>query len=72
MEMQRVNTRISKELNSWLDERSQKIGMPKSMLIMLAIEQYRKQEETYDLGKVMNEMVQIIKGEMEGTKDETD
>ena len=69
MEMQRVNTRISKELNSWLDERSQKIGMPKSMLIMLAIEQYRKQEETYDLGKVMSEMVEIIQREMPSAKE---
>lgn len=39
-EMVRVNTRISSELNEWLDKRSKETGVPKSALINIALEQY--------------------------------
>lgn len=39
-EMVRVNTRISSELNEWLDKRSKATGVPKSALINIALEQY--------------------------------
>lgn len=44
-EMVRVNTRISSSLNDYLDKISREDGIPKSTLVMLAIEQYRQQRE---------------------------
>jgi len=41
-EMVRINTRISKSANEWLDKRSDETGIPKSTLIFLAIENYKK------------------------------
>lgn len=43
-EMVRVNTRISKKLNDWLDEYSKESGVPKSTLIHLALENYVNQK----------------------------
>lgn len=43
--MVRVNTRISSSLNDYLDKISREDGIPKSTLVMLAIEQYRQQRE---------------------------
>lgn len=43
-EMVRVNTRISKNLNDWLDEQTEETGLPKSTQIMLAIENYQQQK----------------------------
>jgi predicted DNA-binding protein len=53
MSMVRVNTRISRTLNEWLDEQSQKTGIPKSTLIHLALEQYVQQKETVDTMALM-------------------
>ena len=39
-EMERINTRVSKEQAQWLEMESEKKGMSKSQLIMLAIEHY--------------------------------
>jgi predicted DNA-binding protein len=36
----RVNSRISAEVNDWLDRRSKETGIPKSSIIHLALEQY--------------------------------
>lgn len=44
-EMVRINTRISKQLNEWLDKRSRETGVPKSTLVFLALEQYMQQIE---------------------------
>lgn len=44
-EMVRINTRISKQLNEWLDNRSRETGLPKSTLVFLALEQYMQQIE---------------------------
>jgi len=46
-EMVRVNTRISSTLNDWLDKKSEESGVPKSTIVMLALEQYVRQEETF-------------------------
>lgn len=43
-EMVRVNTRISAELNRWLDEESERTGVPKSTLIHLALTTYMQQQ----------------------------
>lgn len=57
MSMVRVNTRISKTLNDWLDEQSKKTGIPKSTLIHLALEQYVQQKETVDtMALMMNKL----------------
>jgi len=56
-EMVRVNTRISKLLNEWLDNRSDITGVPKSTLVFLALEQYMTQIET--MGR-MSEMSAIL------------
>lgn len=41
----RVGTRLSNDLNSWLDMHSEKTGISKSSLIALACESYRKEQE---------------------------
>lgn len=53
MSMVRVNTRISRMLNNWLNEQSEKTGIPKSTLIHLALEQYVQQKETLDTMALM-------------------
>lgn len=56
-EMVRVNTRISYQANEWLDKRSSESGVPKSTLIMLAIENYMREHEVMgrmaDLGELV-------------------
>ena len=48
----RVNTRISRTLNEWLNSRSHSTGLSKSALIMLALENYYQQTEAVaQLGK---------------------
>lgn len=62
-EMVRVNTRISKTLNDWLDERSDKTGVPKSTIVMLALEDYHKEKEVMkamgDMGSIMLKLEQL-------------
>lgn len=53
----RVNTRISKTLNDWLDNESAKTGVSKSNLIFLATEQYKLQKETLENMKSMSDVV---------------
>lgn len=45
IEMIRVNTRINKTANDWLDQMSKTTGIPKSTLISIAIEKYKKEAE---------------------------
>ena len=40
IEMKRVNTKLSIEQHEWLEEESKRKGIPKSTLIMMAIEKY--------------------------------
>ncbi len=56
-EMVRVNTRISKVLNDWLDERSENTGVPKSTIVMLALENYYQEKEVM---KTMGDMSTIM------------
>ena len=62
-EMVRVNARISKTLNDWLDTRSKETGVPKSTLIFLALEQYMVQNETMakmsDMAAILKQMEQM-------------
>ena len=63
VKMVRVNTRISSTLNNWLDEESKQTGVPKSTLVMLALENFFKEREVIrrmsDLGTVMEKLDQI-------------
>lgn len=60
VEMVRVNTRISSTLNEWLDKRSATTGMPKSTIVMLALEEYRKQEEVIESMADMNSIMEKL------------
>lgn len=42
----RLNTKVSHELNVWLDKKSEEMGISKSALVAVAIENYRKEVET--------------------------
>jgi len=44
-ELVRVGTRISAELNDWLDIESKKTGLSKSSIMMIATENYKKEKE---------------------------
>lgn len=46
--MVRINTRISKNANEWLDNQSKETGIPKSTLVLLAIENYIQQKEVME------------------------
>lgn len=56
----RVNTRISSDINNWLDNRSKQTGITKSTLIHLALDQYvQQQNATYtnqDLEEIKKEI----------------
>lgn len=64
-EMVRVNTRISKPVNDWLDQRSEETGVPKSTLIFLAIENYKKESDVMemmgDMGSIMVKLDELEK-----------
>lgn len=53
--MVRVNTRISADLNRWLDEESHRTGVPKSTLIHLALTTYMQQQ------RAIGSMEEIVK-----------
>lgn len=59
----RVNTRISKQLNDWLDKRSKETGYSKSTLVMLALENYFQQTEVVekmgDMATIYQELQEI-------------
>lgn len=59
-EMVRVNTRISEKANAWLDKESNESGIPKSTLILLAVENYIQQKEAFammaDMGQVVHKL----------------
>lgn len=58
--MVRVNTRISKQANDWLDNQSATSGIPKSTLILLAIENYIQQKEVMERMSDMTELMQKL------------
>lgn len=59
----RINTRISVKANKWLDGQSHETGIPKSTLILLAIEQYIQQREAIemmgDMGMLLERLERI-------------
>ena len=61
--MVRVNTRVSKPVNEWLDKRSEETGVPKSTLIFLAIENYKKENDVMemmgDMGSIMQKLEEL-------------
>ena len=60
MEMVRVNTRISAKANDWLDSESKESGVPKSTLILLAVENYIREKEGFQLMADMGQLVAKI------------
>lgn len=62
-EMFRINTRISVKSNEWLDKQSHETGIPKSTLILLAIESYIQQKEAMammgDMGMLLEKLERI-------------
>lgn len=64
-EMVRVNTRISSKLNEWLDKQSDETGVPKSTIVMLALENYFQQKEAMksmgDMGDILKKLEEIEK-----------
>lgn len=59
-EMVRVNTRISKPVNEWLDKRSEETGVPKSTLIFLAIENFKKENDVLEMMGDMSSIMQKL------------
>lgn len=59
-EMVRVNTRISKELNEWLDAESQRSGVSKSTLVFLALEGYMQQKTAMRQVNVLAKLIDDI------------
>lgn len=60
-DMVRINTRISREVNDWLDAKSERTGVSKSTLIYLALEQYIQQQRVADDMPKMMEMITELK-----------
>lgn len=54
----RLNTKVSYELNEWLDKRAEEMGISKSALVAVAVENYRKETETV---KVLPELLEKLK-----------
>lgn len=59
-EMVRVNTRISKTSNDWLNDYSAETGLPKSTIIMIAIENFIKEKEVMDRMADMGDIVKKL------------
>lgn len=62
-EMVRVNSRISSDLNDWLNDESESTGLSKSSIMMLAAENYRTQKRAFnmmaDMGDVVNKLEEL-------------
>lgn len=59
-EMVRINTRFSADLNDWLDTESKSSGLPKSSIIMMAVENYRREKTAFQSLADMGELVAKI------------
>jgi len=56
----RLNTKVSYELNAWLDKKAEEMGISKSALVAVAIENYRKETETVKfLPVLMDELAKL-------------
>ena len=47
-DMVRVNTRVSKTMNDWLEKETRETGVPKSTIMFLALEQYKQQKQVME------------------------
>lgn len=53
----RINTRISKSTNDWLDQRSIEMAISKSALVAIAVENYIKETEVVSgLPRLLDEL----------------
>ena len=68
-EMVRFNTRISKNLNDWLDEQTEETGLPKSTQIMLAIEMYQQQKQAKGQLTELSMLIEKMQGLAEKGKE---
>lgn len=66
-EMVRINTRISKTLNDWLDAKSEETGVPKSTLIFMSLDSTMQQEKAMELVKNAG-AIQVLMEEVEKLK----
>lgn len=61
----RVNTRISADLNDWLDRESSRTGLSKSSIMMIATENYRREKDAFlmmaDIGQLVDKLDDIEK-----------
>lgn len=64
----RINTRISKKMNEWLDNKTAETGIPKSTLISLALENYVQQQETMSTMGLMLKKLEEMEKKIEGPK----
>lgn len=53
----RLNVRVSKENNDYLEKKSRETGISKSALVQIAVEQYRQQNEAV---QAMNKMEKYV------------
>lgn len=60
IEMVRLNTRVSADLNKWLDAESLRSGLSKSAIMMMATENYRREKEAFGAMADMGELVAKI------------
>lgn len=61
-EMLRVNTRISSDLNNWIEKYSKETGYPKSTVIMLALDNYKQQKEAIGtMGAILDKLERLEK-----------
>lgn len=68
VEMVRINTRVSKKMNDWLEKEMADTGVPKSTLIYLALEQYVQQKEAVDvLGQIVQK-IETLENKIEKNK----
>ena len=68
VEMVRINTRVSKKMNDWLEKEMADTGVPKSTLIYLALEQYVQQKEAADvLGQIVQK-IETLENKIEKNK----
>lgn len=71
-DMVRVNTRISAEVNDWLDERSKKTGVPKSAIIHTALDHYIMQLRSVDALQMNQNILQAVLERLEKIEGKVD
>lgn len=59
-EIVRVNTRIPKHLNEWIDSQAESSGLSKSAVILTALQNYKREQDALDMMGVISEMMEKI------------